>query len=128
MENIRNVLWEEFQDEMQQLRGMEVGTPAYKATVDGVKEFADRLIEIDKIKAEAAERERIREIEAEQKQKQLEKELKDRVIGHWITIASIAVPAVITVWGTLVSLDFEREGTVTTIMGRGFINKLLPKK
>ena len=29
---------------------------------------------------------------------------------------------------TLTSLKFEEEGTVTTIVGRGFVNKLLPKK
>ena len=34
----------------------------------------------------------------------------------------------LTVWGTKKSFEFEKEGTITTIMGRGFINKLIPKK
>ena len=125
---IHVMLSEEFQDEIGRLGGIEVGTEEYKVAVDGVTKLADRIIEIEKFEAECAEKERVREFEAEQKAKQLEKEAKDRKIGYWLTGIGIGVPALITIWGTLVSLDFEREGTVTTIMGRGFINKLLPKK
>ena len=57
-----------------------------------------------------------------------EDEKRDRRIKNGITIAGIVIPSVITIWGTIKSLNFEKEGTVTTIMGRGFINKLLPKK
>ena len=57
-----------------------------------------------------------------------EDEKRDRRIKNGITIAGIVIPSIITIWGTIKSLNFEKEGTVTTIMGRGFINKLLPKK
>ena len=57
-----------------------------------------------------------------------EDEKRDRRIKNGITIAGIVIPSLITIWGTIKSLNFEKEGTVTTIMGRGFINKLLPKK
>ena len=58
----------------------------------------------------------------------MDEEKKDRLVKNIITAAGIVLPLVITVWGTKVSLKFEEEGTFTTIMGRGFINKLLPKK
>ena len=59
---------------------------------------------------------------------QLESERKDRIIKNCISIAGIIIPVIVTIWGTKKSFEFEKEGTITTIMGRGFINKLLPKK
>lgn len=126
--DIQNLLCDEIQDEITHLRGLDVGTEAYKVTVDGVTKLVDRVIELEKIDVDTAEREKAREFEAEQKRKQLEKETKDRFIGNCIAVAGIVIPSVITIWGTLASFEFEKEGTVTTIMGRGFINKLLPKK
>ena len=73
---------------------------------------------------------KMKQIEKEEKfkQEQLEEDKKDRLWKNGIAIAGIIIPSLITIWGTIKSLKFEEEGTVTTIMGRGFINKLLPKK
>ena len=62
------------------------------------------------------------------KVKQIEEEKKDRLVKNCLTAAGIVIPVWVTIWGTLKTLEFEKTGTVTTIMGRGFINKLLPKK
>ena len=80
-------------------------------------------------KVEARRREK-EQFEAEQKLKlkQMEEDKKDRLIKNCMTAAGIVIPSVLTIWGTLKSLEFEKTGTVTTIMGRGFINKLLPRK
>ena len=59
---------------------------------------------------------------------QAEDERKDRKLKNGISVAGIVIPIVVTIWGTLKTLKFEETGTVTTIMGRGFIQKLLPKK
>ena len=107
----------EIHDEFENLKGMELGTEEYKTTVDGLTKLMDRAIEIEKLKTETSI-----------KAKQAEEDRKDRWVRYGIDAAGIAVPAVITIWGTLKSLKFEEEGTVTTIVGRGFINKLLPKK
>ena len=62
------------------------------------------------------------------RERQLQDEKKDRLVKNVLTLLGIAVPTVVTIWGTNKSLKFEETGSVTTIMGRGFINKLLPKK
>ncbi len=99
------------------LSEMEVGTEDYNSAVDGLTKLADRAIEMEKIKADTSEK-----LEKRQDEK------KDRLIQNCIAAAGIVVPTVVTVWGTIKTLKFEQEGTVTTIMGRGFINKLIPKK
>jgi hypothetical protein len=121
-------LREEIADELEQLKKMEVGTDAYRTTVDGLTKLVDRAIEMEKIDIESQEKVDNREIENDLKLKQMEEDRKDRLVKNCIAVAGIVIPSALTIWGTLKSFKFEEEGTVTTIMGRGFINKLLPKK
>lgn len=126
--SIRTLLDVEIEDEFEKLNEMEVGSEQYRTTVDGLTKLLDRSIEFDKYQDELEEKKENRKIDTELKSKQINNENKDRWVKNGLTLASIIIPSVITIWGTLTSLKFEEEGTVTTIMGRGFINKLLPKK
>ena len=122
------LLNEEIQDEFKNLKEMELGTEDYKTTVDGLVKLVDRAIEIDKLNIDAQDKIDSREIEVDLKQQQINDDKQDRKIRNAIAIAGIVIPTIVTVWGTFKSLKFEKEGTVTTIMGRGFIQKLLPNK
>lgn len=115
--DIEKILNDEIVFELEELKGKTPGTNEYTATVESVTKLIDRAIEMDKLN-----------IEHEDKEKQIERDEKDRLIKDVIAIAGIVIPSLITIWGTFKSLEFEKEGTITTIMGRGFINKLLPKK
>lgn len=126
--SIRTLLEVEIEEEFEKLNNIEVGSEQYKVTVDGLTKLIDRSIEIEKHRDELEEKTENRKIDIDYKSKQVEDENKDRLIKNGLTLAGIVIPSVITIWGTLKSLKFEKDGTVTTIMGRGFINKLLPKK
>lgn len=151
--NIDTLLNAEIESEFEKLKDIKVGTDEYKTTVDGLVKLTDRAIEIEKLNVQAEEKEKARqeeqarvefeqnlkqeqfeqtkaqaEDEAELKLKQMEEDRKDRFIKNCISVAGIVLPVVVTIWGTKKSFEFEKEGTITTIMGRGFINKLLPKK
>ena len=121
---IKETLYKEIEDELQALTEIEVGTDEYKSSVDGVTKLLDRAIEIEKHEAEMKER----EAERIAKNIQAAEEKKDRVVKNYISAGGVVLPLLVTIWGTLKSFKFEKDGTVTTIMGRGFINKLLPKK
>jgi hypothetical protein len=125
---IETALRDEIMDEVEQLKKLEVGTEAYKVTVDGVTKLMDRAIEFEKLSIESQDRVEAREIENDFKQQQFEDERKDRIVKNVLTGLSIFIPVGVTVWGTFKTLKFEETGTVTTSMGRGFISKLLPKK
>lgn len=120
MKETKVLLETEVQREIEQLKKMEVCDESYKDAVDGITKLTDRLIEIEKVQNEVSDK--------EIKLKEMEDERKDRLIKNCLTGASIVTGIGLTVWGTIKSLKFEEEGTVTTIVGRGFINKLLPKK
>ena len=123
-----NLLTEEIQAEIETLKGMELGSEPYKVAVDGITKLIDRSIDIEKYSAERKEKAEEKELEAHWKERESAEEKKDRRIKDGIAIAGIVLPIIVTIWGTKASFKFEEEGTITTIMGRGFINKLLPKK
>ena len=125
---IEKLLHDEIQNEFEELKKMQLGGEEYRTTIDGLTKLVDRAVEIDKFNAEYQEKVDAREIENNLKMKQMADERKDRIWKNILTGLGIGVPAGLTIWGTLKSLKFEETGTVTTMMGRGFINKLLPKK
>ena len=128
MTNIETLLHEEIQDGFDALSRMERGTETHKTTVDEVAKLFDKAIEIEKLEIEAKEREKTREIEVSLKRAQMEEDRKDRRVKNGIAIGGIVLPLAVTIWGTFKTFRFEETGTITTMMGRGFINKLIPKK
>lgn len=121
-------LYDEINAEFEDLSKMALGTEEYKVTVDGLTKLMDRAIDMKKFDTEYAERIDNQKMDNCLKQKQMDEERKDRLIKNGISIAGIVIPSLITIWGTVKSMEFEKEGTITTIIGRGFINKLIPKK
>lgn len=113
----KELLDEDLVSEMEKLRKTPYDAKEYGAVSDTVVKLMDRRIEMDKVENEQLMREQ-----------QMKDEKKDRLVKNIIGAAGVVLPLLVTIWGTKVSLKFEEEGTFTTIMGRGFINKLLPKK
>lgn len=125
--SIETMLKDEIKDEMEELKKIQVGSDEYKVAVDGVTKLCDRVIEMQKLEAEAEERKRNHEDDILIKQQQLKETKKDNTVKNVITVFSIAIPAGVTIWGAVKSFEFEKEGTITTIFGRGFLNKILKK-
>ena len=126
---IDNLVQEEISAEFGHLSNMEPGTEEYKVTVDGLTKLMDRAIEMKKFDIENSDKKRQMEIENSDKKRQMEDEQKDRLVKNAISIAGVVIPSLITIWGTVVSLKYDEKGVIpTTIVGRGFISKLLPRK
>lgn len=130
-EEIKEKLEAEIESELNALANVEVESEAFKVTVDCVSKLIDKRNEMEKIELEKKKQQLSEQMELNKLSK--EKELneynkKDQLIKHAISIGSIVIPVFVTIWGTYKTLKFEETGTVTTIMGRGFINKLIPKK
>lgn len=126
--NVQTLLYDAIETDFEELDKMEVGTDKYLKTVDGLTKLVDRAIEMEKFDTERDDKNNQMKSEENLKVSQFKEDKKDRFVRNCIAVAGLVVPAIITIWGTVKSLNFEKEGTVTTIVGRGFINKLLPKK
>lgn len=124
----KTLLNEEIETEFSELKKIKVGSEEYKTAVNGLTALMDKDLEIKKFEAECSEKNTSHYDDRELQTKQFESERRDRIVKNVLTAVSIVLPLGVTVWGTIVSMDFEKEETFTTIMGRGFIQKLLPKK
>ena len=149
MNEIKNSLKDEVLTELTNLSGMELGTEEYRVTIDGIVKLADRFIDLERVENEDVDKKARRELEdkrleaeinkfeadidekiydRELKTRKMDDERMDQWIKNGIAVFGIVVPLGVTIWGTVKTLKFEQEGTVTSMIGRGFINKLLPKK
>ena len=126
--SVKDLLQGEIEGEIEALGEMTMGTEEHKIAIDGLTKLLDKYNEIDRNEMDYLDKAESRQIESDLKEKQMVEERKDHITKNCLTAASIITGIGMTVWGTIKSFEFEREGNITTIMGRGFINKLLPKK
>lgn len=126
--SIKHRLSEEIEKELEDLQRMKLGSDEHRTAVDELTKLVDRYNELEKLDGEREEKAANRLIDDEFKTAQTKRDTINKWIDHGIAIAGIILPLAVTIWGTKASFRFEKEDSVTTIMGRGFINKLLPKK
>ena len=126
--DIKTSLVTEIQKEIATIGEMEVGSETYKAAVDGVSKLIDRKIEMDKVEIDKKDKRLTREQEKWFKERSMKDEKIDRFIKNTLTAINIFGCFWLAVWGTRATFEFEKEGTVTTLLGKGHINRLLPKK
>jgi hypothetical protein len=146
MEKLTTLLKNEIETELNTLGDMDMGSEEQSKAVGDLTKLLDRAIELEKIEVDKQQKESNREIEYEKMENELrlkeqaqefDRELKekqrkdeniDRAVKNTLTGVSIIGGFGLTIWGTIKSIKFEETGTITTIMGRGFINRLLGKK
>lgn len=126
--SIKTMLDEEIKAEIEEISKIEVGSDKHKVATEALAKLLDKTIEYEKLDAEMQERYESRKAENDIARKKIESEKHDSIVKNTITGVSVVGGFALTIWGTVKSLKFEETGVVTSIMGRGFIQKLLPKK
>lgn len=126
----KHLLTEEIKEEFEELSKIQVGTDEHKTAVDAITKLMDREIEIKKLELE--ERKAEDEFELEKSKNEIdeakaENERKHNKTQNWLQGLGIAIPAGLTIWGTLKTIKFEETGTCTTVAGRNFFNRLFKK-
>ena len=93
--------------EKEKMKRMEDEKKKKKVEVECVTKLIDREIEIKKAKDEKI----------------------DKIIRNTLSALGIILPLGVTIWGTVYTFRMEDDGlSPTTSMGRGFINRLFPRK
>ena len=126
-----NLLEEQIKGGLEGLGNLDMGSEEYKSASEAITKLIDREIELKKLDSANDDKRHQRFIEIKDREldrKKYESDEKDRWIKNGLTAAGLIIPTIVTIWGTIKSFEFEEKGSITTIMGRGFINKLLPKK
>lgn len=113
IEKLRTVI----DSKLEKLEEMDPETEQYEIEVDIVSKLMDRLIEMEKNETDKADKAATQKLEK-----------KDRLVKNIMTGVSIGGGLVLTVWGTITTLNFDKTDTITSSMGRGFVQRLFPKK
>lgn len=121
----KTLLTNEIASQMEELKHLEVGSAQYETAVNGISKLFDKALEIDKLEAETRYKYDVLDEETDMKRKQLEADKHDRKIKNLLTGLGIGIPAGISVWGTLKSIEFEKFGSITTLAGKTHLNKVL---
>lgn len=107
----------EIEEKFDKLAKLDPTTKEYSAAVDSVTKLMDRAIEIDKLESSET-----------QSEKQMEEDRKSRLVKNCIDIGSVVLPLAVTIWGAKASFKFEETGTITTSVGRKFMDKIISWK
>lgn len=106
-------LYVEIEDRLDDVNRLDPTSKEYATAVDSVTKLMDRAIEIEKLEASET-----------QNEKQMKEDRKARLIKNLIDIGGIVLPLGVTLWGVKASLYFEDENTITTTVGRKFMDKM----
>lgn len=107
----------EIDDRFDDLAKLDPTSKEYSAAVDSVTKLMDRAIEIERLESSET-----------QTEKQMKEDHKSRLIKNCIDVGSIVLPLAVTIWGARASFKFEENGTITTGVGRKFMDKLISKR
>lgn len=126
--SVKETLANEIETQIKAMEYMEIGTDVYDKAVKGVTELLDKLNEMERMDYDYQDKYEAREKETEVKLIQMKEDKKDRIVKNSLTAISVIGGIAVTVWGTIATLNFEKEGTITSSAGRSFITRLFPKK
>lgn len=123
--NIEEMYREEIAREFEKLKEKEVGSEEHLKISDNISKLTDRLVEMDKVSRESYDK-----IESRMMDNALRtSQMKNERIIHWVKIGGEVVIVTMSlagaIWGTVVSINFEKEGTMTTQAGRGWLSRIL---
>lgn len=107
----------EIEEKFDELAKLDPTTKEYSAAVDSVTKLMDRAIEIEKFESSET-----------QNEKQMEEDRKSRLVKNCIDVGSVVLPLAVTIWGAKASFKFEETGTITTSVGRKFMDKIISWK
>ena len=126
--NIETLLYDAMETDFNVMAEEELGSEKRRAAVDELTKLMDRAIEMEKVTNDCKDKKEIRENDRFIKMCQLSDDNRDRIVKNIMSAAGIVLPLIVTIWGTKVSMRFEKEDTFTTTAGRGFVQRLFPRK
>ena len=108
--DVKNQLVAEFDERLEALGVLELGTDEYKTALDSILKIVDRITEIEK-----------NESESRAKDKQMREDKNDRIIRYAFEGGKL----LLLVGGFCASMNFEKYATMTTPGGRKAVDKIL---
>lgn len=141
-----DALRERLEEEMSNLDTMEAGTEEYKATVDTIVKFGDKLIDIQKSENDLEHRLEKEERDSELRRREIEGQKRERWLKYGLGLAGTILTAGVSIFlkkkeiasnealrkaemdmfreGFDAAMEFEKDGVITTLAGKQVARKI----
>ena len=116
MNNVSEALWKDYEKAGEVIEGLNESSDGYGNALEERDRVRRELIEIEKIKQEK-----------EVKMSQIKSEDKREKVRNIITVGTFAVTTIVSVCTIFKTFKFDQAATVTSTLGRGTLNGVVPK-
>lgn len=123
--NVKTLLEGEIEKRFEELDEIRSDADGDEAALNKITKLLDRKIEMDRVEIERIDKINNKELEYDLKMCQMKEEKTTRWtrdITNWV---NLGLGAGMFIWGTIASINFEREGTFTTTAGRNNVKRVL---
>lgn len=116
MEKIKQTLWKDYNDVSEQIDELNVGDEHYKLLLEEKDKIRNELIKLEEAN-----------METKLKEGQIEADNNKEKIRNAITIGTFAITTGVSLYAIIKTFKFDTDSTVTSTLGRGILNGVVPK-
>lgn len=124
---IEEALWNDYNDAKSKLNGLSLDDKKAEVLIKERDNIRNELIEYDKSVKELELKKQLSENDVKLKSKQLTTEQKNELIRNGITIGTFLISTTVSIFTIVKTFRFDEESSVTSTMGRGVLNGVVPK-
>lgn len=125
---LKTLLQDEIRRVSQNMSKMDVGTDEYEIASASYRKLADELMEVERFEHEQMRRGEDQMIDTDLKLKQMKQDNKFQWLNIGLKVVGGIASGALGYYISVKYMDFEREGTMPSMVGKKFIMDLLPKK
>ena len=116
MSKIEKALWANYEKANNRIESLTAGSEEYKAALEERDKLRNELIKLEQISQDNSV-----------KLLQIESENRRENIRNGITIGTFTITTMISLYGLWKTFKFDEVATVTSTLGRGILNGVVPK-
>jgi len=124
---IEEALWNDYNDAKSKLDGLSLDDKKAEVLVKERDNIRNELIEYDKSVKELELKKQLSENDVKLKSKQLTTEQKNELMRNGIAIGTFLISTTVSIFTIIKTFRFDEESSVTSTMGRGVLNGVVPK-
>lgn len=124
---IEEALWNDYNDAKSKLNGLSLDDKKAEVLIKERDNIRNELIEYDKSVKELELKKQLSENDVKLKSKQLTTEQKNELMRNGIAIGTFLISTTVSIFTIVKTFRFDEESSVTSTMGRGVLNGVVPK-
>lgn len=124
---IEEALWNDYNDAKSQLKGLALDDKKAEVLLKERDNIRNELIEYDRSVREVDLKRQLSVEDSKIKSMQLTTDQKNELMRNAITIGTFLVSTTVSIITIVKTFEFDRDSSVTSTMGRGVLNGVVPK-